>query len=130
MCINSHQIILDKVYYNSACPICNAGIKNQRKRMEICGFKNIKWIDVHTNPETLSEIDISLNQVREKLYIKDLNGQLNVGVDAFICLWSQTSEQHWLAKLLRFPILNQFAHWMYNFFAKFLYHWNCSKRYW
>lgn len=120
----------DKVYYNSACPICNAGIKNQRERMEACGLKNIKWIDIHTNPEALSEIDATLNQVREKLYIKDLNGQLNIGMDAFIYLCSQTSGQRWLAKLLRFPIFKQFSHWIYNLFAKFLYHWNCSKRHW
>ncbi len=130
MCINSYQIMPDKVYYNSACPVCNAGIKNQRKRMEACGLKDIRWIDVHTNPGALSEIDASLNQVRERLYIKDLNGQLNVGVDAFIYLWSQTNGQRWLAKLFRFPIFNQFSHWMYNLFAKFLYRWNCSKRHW
>ena len=80
----------DKVYYNSACPICNAGITNQRKRMEAYGLNNIKWIDVHTNPGSLSKIDASLNQVREKLYVENLNGQLNVGMDAFIYLWSQT----------------------------------------
>lgn len=130
MCINSYQIMPDKVYYNSACPICNAGIKNQRKRMEACSLKNIRWIDVHANPGALSEIDASLNQVRERLYIKDLNGQLNVGVDAFIYLWSQTNGQRWLARLFRFPIFNQFSHWMYNFFAKFLYRWNCSKKHW
>ena len=120
----------DKVYYNSACPICNAGITNQRKRMEACGLKNIEWIDVHTNPEALSMIDASLNQVREKLYVQNINGQLNVGVDAFIYLWSQTRGQRWLAKLFRFPIFNQFTHWMYNSFAKILYRWNCSKRHW
>lgn len=42
MITNSNQIRLDKVYYNSACPICNVGIKNQRKRMEVCGLKNVR----------------------------------------------------------------------------------------
>jgi hypothetical protein len=37
-----------KVYYNSACPVCNAGIKDQRQRMEACGLKDIEWVDVHT----------------------------------------------------------------------------------
>ena len=73
----------NKVYYNSACPVCNAGIKNQRKRMEACGLKDIEWVDVHTNPGAVSEIGASLNQVRERLYVKDLNGKLNIGADAF-----------------------------------------------
>ena len=119
-----------KVFYNSACPICNAGITNQRERMEAYGLNNIKWIDVHTNPESLSKIDASLNQVREKLYVESLNGQLNVGLDAFICLWSQTNGQRWLAKLLQFPIFKESSHWLYNSFANLLYRWNCSRKNW
>ena len=130
MCINLYQIMPNKVYYNSACPICNAGITDQRKRMEACGLNNIKWIDVHINPEALTKIDVSLNQVREKLYVENTNGRLNVGLDAFICLWSQTRGQRWLAKLFQLPILNQFSRWAYNCFAKLLYRWNCSKKHW
>ena len=130
MCMNLYQIMPNKVYYNSACPICNAGITDQRKRMEACGLNNIRWIDVHTNPEALTKINVSLNQVREKLYVENTNGQLNVGLDAFIYLWSQTKGQRWLAKLSQLPILNQFSHWIYNSFAKFLYRWNCSKKHW
>jgi len=120
----------NKVYYNSACPVCNAGIKNQRKRMEACGLKDIEWVDVHTNPGAVSEIGASLNQVRERLYVKDLNGKLNVGVDAFTSLWSQTNGQRWLAKLLRLPVFKQLSRSMYNLFAYLLYRWNCTKRRW
>jgi hypothetical protein len=60
-----------KVYYNSACPVCNAGIKDQRQRMEACGIRDIEWVDVHTNPEAVSEVDASLEQVRERLHVKD-----------------------------------------------------------
>ena len=69
-------------------------------------LKNIRWIDVHTYLRTLSEIDASLNQARERLYIKDLNDQLNVSLDTFIYLWSQTNGQRWLAKLFRLPVFN------------------------
>jgi len=59
-----------KVYYNSACPVCNAGIKDQRRRMEACSIKDIEWIDVHSNPDALSEVGASLEQVRERLYVR------------------------------------------------------------
>ena len=120
----------NKVYYNSACPICNTGIKNQRKRMEACGLKNFIWIDIHTNPGELSKINVSQNQVREKLYVETINGRIYIGIDAFIVLWSQTRGQHWLAKLFQFPIVSHLSRWIYNIFAKFLYRWNCSKRRW
>ncbi len=126
---NTDQVMHNKVYYYSACPVCNVGIKNQRKRMEACGIKDIEWVDVHTNPGTVSEIGASLNHVLERLYVKDLNGQLNVGADAFT-LGSQTNGQRWLAKLLWLPVFKQLSRLMYNLFAHLLYRWNCTKRHW
>jgi predicted DCC family thiol-disulfide oxidoreductase YuxK len=119
-----------KVYYNSACPVCNAGIKDQRQRMEACGIKDIEWVDVHAHPEAVSEVGVPLEQVRERLYVKDPDGQLNVGADAFTTLWSQTPGQRWLARLLRLPVLKQLTHLAYNVFARLLYQWNRAKRHW
>ncbi|ARO86974.1 DUF393 domain-containing protein [Nitrosospira lacus] len=119
-----------KVYYNSACPVCNAGIKDQRQRMEACGIKDIEWVDVHANPDAVSEVGASLEQVRERLYVKDADGELNIGADAFTRLWSQTPSQHWLASLLRLPVLKQLARLAYNVFARLLYQWNRAKRHW
>ena len=79
-----------KVYYNSACPVCNAGIKDQRKRMEACGVRDIEWIDVHTHPEAAEEVGSPLEQVRERLHVKAADGRLDVGADAFTRLWSRT----------------------------------------
>lgn len=122
--------MFSKVYYNSACPVCNAGIKDQRQRMEACGIRDIEWIDVHTHPEAVSEVDASLEQVRERLYVRGPDGQLDVGADAFTRLWSQTPSQQWLAKLLRLPVLKQFMRLVYNIFARLLYSWNRAKRHW
>jgi len=119
-----------KVYYNSACPVCNAGIKDQRRRMEACGIEDIEWVDVHTNPEAVSEVGASLEHVRERLHVKDSDGQLNVGADAFTRLWSQTRGQRRLAKLLRLPGLKQLTHLAYNVFARLLYCWNRTKGRW
>jgi predicted DCC family thiol-disulfide oxidoreductase YuxK len=119
-----------KVYYNGACPVCNAGIKDQRRRMEACGIEDIEWVDVHANPEAVSEVGASLEQVRERLHVKDSDGQLNVGADAFTCLWSQTRGQRRLAKLLRLPGLKQLTHSVYNLFARLLYRWNRIKGRW
>jgi predicted DCC family thiol-disulfide oxidoreductase YuxK len=108
-----------KVYYNSACPICDAGIKDQRRRMEGCGLKNIEWVDVHAHPEMVSELGASLEEVRERLHVKDSDGRISVGSDAFTHLWSQTHGQRWLATVL-----------LYNLFARLLYRWNIAKKNW
>ena len=119
-----------KVYYNGACPVCNAGIKDQRQRMEACGIKDIEWVDVDANPDVVSEVGASLEQVRERLYVKDADGELNIGADAFTRLWSQTPNQRWLASLLRLPVLKQLTQLAYNIFARLLYRWNRAKRHW
>jgi predicted DCC family thiol-disulfide oxidoreductase YuxK len=119
-----------KVYYNSACPVCNAGIKDQRKRMEACGIKDIEWIDVHAHPEAVEEIGAPLEQVRERLHVRSADGGLSVGADAFVRLWSQTPGQRWLSALLRFPVFRQLTQLAYNLFARLLYRWNRAKRHW
>jgi predicted DCC family thiol-disulfide oxidoreductase YuxK len=119
-----------KVYYNSACPVCNAGIKDQRKRMEACGIKNIEWIDVHAHPEAAAEVDAPLEAVRERLHVRDPGGRIDVGADAFIRLWSQTPGQRWLAKAMQLPVLKQLVHQGYDAFARLLYRWNRSRGNW
>ena len=119
-----------KVYYNSACPVCNAGIKDQRQRMEKCGISNIEWVDVHNNPDAVSEVNNSLEQVRERLHVKDDHGELAIGIDAFIRLWQQTPDQRWLAKLFQLPVIRPIARLAYNSFAKLLYRWNRVLKHW
>ena len=50
----------DKVYYNSACPVCKAGIEKQRDVMERDGVDGVEWVDVHTRPEMANETPSSL----------------------------------------------------------------------
>lgn len=120
----------DKVFFNSACPVCNAGIKAQRQRMETCGVTDLEWIDVHTSPETVQELGASLKQVRERLFVKDSNGQLMIGADAFAYLWGRTRGQRWLAKLVRSPVLRKPTRLVYNTFARVLYRWNRNRGHW
>ncbi|MCB1935802.1 MAG: DUF393 domain-containing protein [Nitrosomonas sp.] len=120
----------DKVYYNSACPVCKAGIEKQRSLMENCGIKDIDWVDVHTQPETATETPSSLEQIRERLHIKDESGQIRIGADAFIFLWLRTPKLRWLGKISQFPVIKPIFQLSYNLFAKLLYRWNRSLKHW
>lgn len=119
-----------KVYYNSACPVCNAGIKDQRQRMERCGIKDVDWVDVHNSPGAVSETGNPLEQVRERLHVKDDSGRLRIGIDAFIYLWQQTPNQRWLANLLQLPVIGSLTRLAYNGFARLLYRWNRALKHW
>ncbi len=111
------------VYYNSACPVCNAGIGAQRERMESCDV-DVEWIDIHRNPERLTEIGASQEFVRERLHVVDDAGIVRVGTDAFGALWSKTPRQKSLARLIDAPGVRVGARWAYNVFAAGLYRWN------
>ncbi|WP_137818043.1 DUF393 domain-containing protein [Pseudomonas sp. 2FG] len=119
-----------KVYYNSACPVCRAGINAQRKRMESCGITDIEWVDVHHNPEAVKEVGASLEEVRERLYLKDEAGHINIGTEAFAELWAKTPKQRWLGHMVRLPVIRPSVAFAYKVFARLLYRWNRRLGHW
>ena len=118
-----------KVYYNSACPVCDAGIKDQRERMESCKAQ-AEWIDIDQHPEALEELGVRQETVRERLYVVDEDGKTQIGADAFAVLWAKTPQQKSLSWLIRLPLIKQLARLFYNGFAALLYAWNRKKRRW
>lgn len=118
------------VYYNSACPVCRAGVEAQRGEMEACGLRNVEWVDVHNNPGAVAEVGASLEEVRERLYVKDERGEIKIGAEAFAELWTRTPKQRWLGKLIRLPLIRTLSRWAYNVFARYLYRWNRKKGRW
>jgi predicted DCC family thiol-disulfide oxidoreductase YuxK len=118
-----------KVYYNSACPVCDAGIRSQKGRLDTCGAQ-IEWVDVHASTEAASEVCSDLEFVRERLHVRDEAGNLHVGWDAFAELWNQTPGQRGLAAVARVPGLRSVFRWSYNRFAALLYRWNRWHRRW
>ena len=116
-----------KVYYNSACPVCKAGIENQKSKMEGC---SVEWKDIHSNPGFVTEIYSEIEQVRERLHVVDEQGQTYIGFDAFLIIWQHSPGEKWKAALLGLPIIKQLGRIAYNQFAAMLYKWNKAKKHW
>lgn len=112
-----------KVYYNSACPVCAAGIKQQQQSLEGCSAQ-IEWIDVHKDNKAVTQINAELEHVRERLHVVDESGTIQVGFEAFSALWKLTPDQRFLAQLCGLPIIRTCFQWAYNGFAACLYRWN------
>ena len=113
------------VYYNSACPVCKAGIGYQRGKMDACA---LEWVDVHAQPALADELGIDLEALREQLHVRDATGRWHVGDQAFTLLWSQTRGQRWLAALAR-PF-GWLTGPLYRWFARRLYRWNRRRGHW
>jgi predicted DCC family thiol-disulfide oxidoreductase YuxK len=118
-----------EVYYNSACPVCNAGMKGQMRRMDGCPVE-IRWIDIHSHPEALKKIGAPQEFVREKLHVRDEKGEVRIGADAFRALWARTPGQGRLAKFTGLPLVHLLTNRIYNVFAALLYAWNRACRRW
>lgn len=120
-----------RVYYNSRCPVCDAGIEDQRRRMEaMTDTGEVEWHDINDEPDALRWCGAELDDARRKLYVVDNSGQLHVGVAAFAALWGRTPSQKWLARLVSLPAIIPVARWAYDSFAALLYFWNRRKGRW
>ena len=116
-----------KVYYNSACPVCNAGISSQRDKMASC---RVDWLDVHEHNGAADGVGGDLEFVRERLHVVDETGDVRVGLEAFIAIWRSSLGERWKARLFSLPLIRPLANWAYNVFARRLYRWNRRKGHW
>lgn len=126
--MSTDQIL--KVYYNSACPVCRAGINETQCRLQEQGVDTVEWVDVHTAPERVQEVGEQLEKVRERLHVRDESGRLHVGADAIAELMAHTRGRNWLARLLRSRMVKPLADFSYNGFARGLYIWNRALKHW
>ena len=76
------------------------------------------WQDVtEVSPKRLKSEGLTLADGLRLLHAKDKNGDLKIGVDAFILIWSQLNRWHILAKIVSLPGIRQIAGIAYTFFA-------------
>ena len=122
--INSKHI---HVFYNSACPVCDAGVKYQQHRMRGCP---VEWNDVNIDQESVQQLYSSLEFVRERLHVKNTAGNVLIGIDAFIALWELSPGEEWKARLVKKPVIHSIAKFAYNAFAWLLYRWNLLRGNW
>ncbi|MEZ2329087.1 DUF393 domain-containing protein [Mesorhizobium sp. RCC_202] len=119
------------VWYNTRCPVCDAGINHQKRRLvEAVKAGWVEFRDVNFEPEALSAFGASLEDIRRRLHATDAEGRLLVGADVAIAVWRQTPGEGWLAALFGNPATLPFTRFAYDRFADLLYAWNRRKGHW
>jgi predicted DCC family thiol-disulfide oxidoreductase YuxK len=116
-----------KVYYNSACPVCNAGITSQRDKMASC---QVQWKDINSDATAIHEIPSELEFARERLHAIDENGVLKIGLEAFEVIWRHSPKERWKPKVISLPVVKPILILVYNLFARLLYAWNVKRGHW
>src|ERR1700755_627382 len=88
------------IYYNTRCPVCDAGIDWQRNRLlAAVRAGTIEFRDINEEPDALARYGADVNDVRRRLHATDEAGRLIVGADVAAALWRLTPGQGWLASL-------------------------------
>ncbi|MEQ1944039.1 DCC1-like thiol-disulfide oxidoreductase family protein [Mesorhizobium sp. VNQ89] len=113
------------VWYNTRCPVCDAGISRQKRRLiEAVKAGRIEFRDINLEPEALARFGVTLEDIRRRLHATDGGGKLLVGADVAIAVWRATPGEGWLATLVGNPIALPVTRFTYDRFADLLYAWN------
>jgi predicted DCC family thiol-disulfide oxidoreductase YuxK/ADP-ribose pyrophosphatase YjhB (NUDIX family) len=119
------------VWYNTKCPVCNAGIDWQRNRLVRAARAGaIEFRDINLEPEALSRFRAGIEDVRRRLHAVDAEGRLYVGADCASAIWLRTPGDAWLGKASALPLIRPIARFVYDRFADLLYAWNRRKGHW
>ena len=119
------------VWYNTKCPVCNAGIDWQKSRLvRAARAGDIEFRDINLEPDALARFGAGVDDVRRRLHGLDADGRLHVGIDCAIAIWLRTPGDAWIGRLLGLPGLRQVARFGYDRFADLLYAWNRRKGHW
>ena len=119
------------VWYNTKCPVCNAGIEWQRSRLVRAARAGaIEFRDINMEPDALTRFGSGIEDVRRRLHGVDAEGRLHVGADCAIAIWLRTPGDAWLGGVLGAPGIRRVAGFVYDRFADLLYAWNRRKGRW
>ena len=119
------------VWYNTRCPVCDAGIDRQRRKLVAAAKAGlIEFRDINLEPDALAAHGVSLEDIRRRLHATDAAGRLLVGADVAIAVWRLTPGERWLAALTGNPIVRPVDALIYDRFADLLYAWNRRKGRW
>src|SRR2546430_15861371 len=84
------------VWYNTRCPVCDAGIDWQRNRLlAAVRARHVSFLDINEQPQALASYGASVDDVRRRLHATDEEGRLIVGADVAVALWRGPPRQGW-----------------------------------
>jgi predicted DCC family thiol-disulfide oxidoreductase YuxK len=126
--MTGHRLV---VWYNTRCPVCDAGIDWQRnKLLAAVRAGTISFKDINEQPDALAAYGASVDDVRRRLHATDEAGRLIVGADVAIAVWKITPGEGRLVSLFGNSLVLPVTRYVYDRFADVLFAWNRWKGRW
>lgn len=103
-----------QIYYDGHCHLCSREIEHYRKRA-IPG--DVDFIDIAS--QSFDAIREGFDPKRVQLHLHArLDGQLYIGVDAFLAIWKVIPGYNWANKFVGFPGIYHLTRIAYSIFAR------------
>lgn len=102
------------IYFDGLCPLCSREINHYRKQT---GSHKIKFLDITDKSFDAKSQGLDPVQVHKVMHVKNSDGKLRTGVDAFVAIWEVLPKYHWLAKFSQNTFLRPIMNLGYNAFA-------------
>ena len=119
------------VWYNTRCPVCDAGIDWQRnKLLAAVRAGTIAFKDINEQPDALAAHGATLDDIRHRLHATDEAGRLIVGADVAVAIWRLTPGERWIAAMLGNRLILPLTRFVYDRFADVLFAWNKRNNRW
>lgn len=103
-----------RVFYDGKCGLCRREIEYYKR---VAPSDVFEWVDITADSSVIQQIGISYADGLKLLHAEDSQGELHVGIDAFLLIWQQIRHWRMLAKIVSFPIILHVANIAYRAFA-------------
>ncbi|MET1415717.1 DUF393 domain-containing protein [Roseibium sp. HPY-6] len=117
--------LLIEVYYDGKCGLCSREIGYYKR---LTPRTSIAWNDIATHPQLLQGTGISQSEALLYLRVRNEDGTIETGLDAFLVIWRQFRGWRLLARLAALPGIYQGISFAYRRFAdhRFKRHTHCQ----
>jgi predicted DCC family thiol-disulfide oxidoreductase YuxK len=103
-----------KVFYDGKCGLCRREIEHYKRIAPVGVFD---WVDITVDASSLEKLGVAYADGLKLLHAQDVQGNLHVGVDAFILIWGQIPRWRVLASLVGAGFIRPVAGIAYRAFA-------------
>lgn len=113
--MKSKDLVQLQVYYDGLCELCSREITHYKKQK---GSEQIEFIDIFSSDFEAEKLGLNPSEVHKNLHAITTDGQILIGTETFIAIWSLLPKYKFLAKQASRPLLNIGFKKAYSLFTK------------
>jgi predicted DCC family thiol-disulfide oxidoreductase YuxK len=103
------------VYFDGLCHLCSREINHYRSMK---GAENINFIDITSPNFDATQEGLDPIEIHKNMHVRDRQGRLHLGVDAFIWIWNELPALRFLVPIARVAPIHLVLKICYSVFAK------------